>query len=88
MGLRRADAHYGVWPFDSVMAIMVRIHTPSFIFDRRIIMKKYNCPCCERELIRLEPFEDGIYDFWCDKCNIDIQIIKNKEIEKENEHAN
>ena len=51
-------------------------------------MKKYNCPCCEKELIRLEPFEDGIYDFWCDEYNIDIQIIKNNEIEKEKNYAN
>ena len=44
-------------------------------------MKKYNCPECDKELIRLEPFEEGVYEFWCDTCNIDIVIYKNKEIE-------
>ena len=44
-------------------------------------MKKYNCPTCGKELIRLEPYEDGIYNFWCDVCNIDIHITNNKEVE-------
>lgn len=42
-------------------------------------MKKCNCPECNKELIRLEPFEDGVYDFWCDNCDIDITITKNDE---------
>jgi transposase-like protein len=42
-------------------------------------MKKYNCPYCKKELIRLEPYEDGIYEFWCDTCNVDITIENNKE---------
>ena len=40
-------------------------------------MKKCNCPECNKELIRLEPFEEGIYEFWCDSCDIDIVITKN-----------
>lgn len=45
-------------------------------------MKKFNCPVCGKELIRLEPFEHGIYDFWCDDCDIDISITKNNEVSK------
>lgn len=44
-------------------------------------MKKISCPICKRELIRLESFEKGIYEFWCDNCNMDIVITKNNEIE-------
>jgi transposase-like protein len=44
-------------------------------------MKKCNCPECGKELIRLEPFVNGVYEFWCDDCNIDIVIIKNNETE-------
>lgn len=36
--------------------------------------KKLNCPICGKELIRIEPFEDGLYEFWCDDCDIDIYI--------------
>lgn len=51
--------------------------------------KKYICPECGKELIRLEPYEDGFYDFWCDKCNIDIYIVKNNEVEEaEKENKN
>lgn len=46
-------------------------------------MKKCNCPECGKELIRLEPFEKGVYEFWCDDCNIDIVITKNNEVESE-----
>ena len=42
-------------------------------------MKKYNCPDCGKELIRLEPFKKGIYELWCDDCDIDIVITKNNE---------
>lgn len=48
-------------------------------------MRKCNCPYCDKELIRLEPFEPGKYDFWCDDCDIDITIINNKETEELNE---
>ena len=46
-------------------------------------MKKYNCPVCDKELIRLAPFEEGVYDFWCDDCDIDITITKNDEVEED-----
>lgn len=46
-------------------------------------MKKCNCPVCNKELIRLEPFEKGVYEFWCDECNIDITVIKNNEMEEQ-----
>lgn len=45
-------------------------------------MKKLDCPRCGKELIRLEPYEECEYDFWCDKCNLDITIIDN-DLEKE-----
>lgn len=47
------------------------------------VINKINCPSCSKGLIRLEPFEEGEYQFWCDKCNIDIVITENNE--KENE---
>ncbi len=43
-------------------------------------MRKINCPKCGKELIRLEWFEEGVYEFWCDDCNIDITIEDNSEI--------
>ena len=51
-------------------------------------MKKFNCPVCNKELIRLEPFEKGIYNFWCDHCNIDIVITKNNEVEDFKDNIN
>ena len=42
-------------------------------------MKKINCPKCRKELIRLEPYEENVYEFWCDDCNIDITIEDNEE---------
>lgn len=48
-------------------------------------MKKFNCPVCEKELIRLEPFKKGVYEFWCDHCNIDIVVTKNNEVEEADE---
>ena len=42
-------------------------------------MKKCNCPKCEKELIRLEPYENGIYRFWCDNCNLDIAVEENED---------
>lgn len=45
-------------------------------------MKKFNCPVCGKELVRLEPFEKGVYEFWCNHCNIDIVITKNDEVEE------
>lgn len=46
-------------------------------------MKKNNCPVCNKELIRLEPFEKNVYEFWCDDCNIDIVITKNNKADEE-----
>ncbi len=43
--------------------------------------KRINCPDCGKELIRLEPYEDGIFSYWCDDCDIDIEITKNNEKE-------
>lgn len=39
--------------------------------------KRLNCPVCEMELIRLEPFIKGKYEFWCSKCEIDFEIYDN-----------
>lgn len=40
---------------------------------------KVNCPFCSKELIRLEPYEESKYRYWCDVCNADINIEKNEE---------
>lgn len=40
-------------------------------------MKKIKCPFCSKELIRLEPFEDNVYEFWCDDCDLEIVITNN-----------
>lgn len=42
-------------------------------------MNTIYCPTCNKQLIRLEPYEDGDteYEFWCDNCDIDIKITKN-----------
>ena len=53
------------------------------ILSRGNNMKKFNCPVCNKELVRLEPFVNGVYEFWCDDCNIDIVITKNDELEEE-----
>lgn len=58
------------------------------------LFKRHNCPVCGKELIRLEPYEEpnnGIqFNYWCDKCDIDIVITAPKTIldelkEKEND---
>lgn len=46
-------------------------------------MNKIDCPKCGKTLIRLAPFEEGLYEFWCDDCDIDIDITDNNETEKE-----
>jgi len=54
-----------------------------FINRYDVILRRYNCPICGKELIRLEPFDEGEYRFWCDSCNLDIIIednnVKNKD---------
>lgn len=45
-------------------------------------MEHVNCPKCGKELIRLEPYETGIYEFWCDYCNLDIVVTDNDVIEQ------
>lgn len=47
-------------------------------------MKKCNCPECGKELIVLDPVFNNYFNFYCDDCDIDIEIIKNKS-EKEND---
>ncbi len=42
-------------------------------------MKKMNCQKCGKELIILEPYEEGVCEFWCDDCNLDITIEENEE---------
>ena len=48
------------------------------------LSKNVYCPVCKKHLIRLEPTVNDVdYMYWCDDCNIDIQITDNKA--KENE---
>lgn len=51
-------------------------------------MKHCTCPECGKQLIRLEPYEKGKYNYWCDACNIDIQITDNDTVEKDEEKDN
>ena len=39
--------------------------------------KKHNCPICSKELIKLNN-EDGISNFVCDECDIEISIKDTK----------
>lgn len=43
-------------------------------------MKKFNCTVCGKELVRLEPFENGVYEFWCDDCDVDITVVDNNKV--------
>ena len=45
-------------------------------------MKTYNCPKCGKQLVRLEPYEKGVYEYWCDDCNTDIRIEAEEEMVK------
>ena len=40
-------------------------------------MKYWSCPACGKQLLRLEPYYDDEYLYWCDDCNIDIRISDN-----------
>ena len=40
-------------------------------------INKTICPYCGKKLIRLEPYEEGIYEFWCDDCDLDIMMTDN-----------
>ena len=46
------------------------------IMNSNIIHLKMNCPICNKELVRLEPYKDSVYNFWCDDCNTDIVITR------------
>lgn len=42
-------------------------------------MKHVHCPKCGKQLIRLEPiYTDDICEYWCDDCDIDIEITFNQ----------
>ena len=36
------------------------------------------CPYCEKELIDLSitMVNKGVYEFWCDDCNVEIYVTK------------
>lgn len=44
-------------------------------------MKYWTCPCCGKRLIRLtnKTTYPRHYSYWCDNCNIDINIIDNED---------
>lgn len=42
-------------------------------------MKKMNCPKCGKELIRLEPYQPGLYLFLCDDCDLELTVWNKKE---------
>ena len=41
-------------------------------------MKKHTCPRCEKELINLSEYDKNVDTFWCDDCNIEIIVEKQK----------
>lgn len=45
-------------------------------------MLKIRCPFCDKELIPLEPYQKKKINFWCDDCDVDIEITKNKKEDK------
>lgn len=54
-------------------------------------MKYWTCPCCGKQLIRLEPYYDNRrHEYYCDTCEIDITMydhsdnMRKKIEEKEN----
>jgi hypothetical protein len=58
---------------------MAEVYEVEEYIEEEYEMKKCICPNCGKELVRLEPFEVGVYKFWCDDCNIDICIEKEEE---------
>jgi transcription elongation factor Elf1 len=43
--------------------------------------KHLNCPVCGRQLVNLmseEARKAGFHHFWCDVCDIDVNIDENK----------
>lgn len=47
-------------------------------------MRKMNCPRCDKELIRLEPYLPGFYTFYCDDCKLEIEITDHEVLKQEN----
>ena len=68
----------------SIEHIVIFMHQ----LNKEFQMKKIICPICHKELIRLEPFSNGVYTFWCDNCNMDIVITNNNEVGNEDEFVN
>lgn len=36
--------------------------------------RKYNCPCCGKELVRIDPNDTKSSQFWCDTCCTGVSI--------------
>lgn len=48
---------------------------------RKKNFKHLNCPACGRQLVNLnteEARKAGFHHFWCDVCDIDVDIDENK----------
>lgn len=43
--------------------------------ERKRYVKRIVCPSCGMELIRLEPYVNGRFDYTCLDCKIDISIV-------------
>ena len=44
-----------------------------------------NCPVCGKQLIDLAPFSEGVREYWCDDCHINIDIEEEEENEESEE---
>jgi len=42
-----------------------------------------NCPICGKALERISLHEDGVFEFWCDDCDITVLIYDEKVEERE-----
>lgn len=40
--------------------------------------KTIECPSCHKPLIRLGLYQPGVYEFWCNDCDIDVVITTNE----------